>query len=156
MGADEGGNLVPGRFHRLCKLVNCALAFIGPCPCSRLHLGGGAGNPRCTDPDSRTFERVSERRDCSRLARAHALKQQFRLAIEQLKDFPFEAAIAERHAREMIAVEDRHLQRFGLRALVCITAACAISASQPFLLAKSLARSGSNPGKCKAAKEDGG
>src|SRR6188508_2811381 len=127
MGADEGGNLVPGRFHRLCKLVNCALAFIGPCPCSRLHLGGGAGNPRCSDPDSRTFERVSERRDCSRLARAHAPEQQFRLAIEQLKDFPFEAAIADGHAREMIAVEPRPPRRSALPVLAYIDAACAIS-----------------------------
>src|SRR6186997_2850023 len=137
MGTDQGGNRRAGLFHRLCKLLNRAAAFTGLCLCSRFDLGGSTGNPRCTDSDSRSFERVSERRDCSRLARAHTLEQQFRLAIEQLKNFPFEAAIAERYAREM-------------------TAACAISASQPFLLAKSLARSGSNPGKCKAAKEDGG
>ena len=81
---------------------------------------GGAGNPRCSDPDSRTFERVSERRDCSRLARAHAPEQQFRLTIEELKNFPFEAAITECHAREVIAVEHRYLQRFGFRTLVYI------------------------------------
>lgn len=120
MGADQGGNLGPGLFYSLCKLVNCTAAFTGLCLCSRLYLGGGVGNPRRTNPDSRSFERVGERRDCSRLARTHALEQQFRLAIEQLKDFPFEAAIAERHAREMIAVEHRYLQRFGLRALVHI------------------------------------
>src|SRR4029078_7474417 len=117
MGTDQGGNRRAGLFHRLSKLLNRAAAFTGLCLCSRFDLGGSTGHPGCTDSDSRSFERVSERRDCSRLARAHALEQQFRLAIEQLKDFPFEAAIAERHSREMIAVEQPHLQRFALRAL---------------------------------------
>ena len=120
MGTDQGGNRRAGLFHRLCKLLNRAAAFTGLCLCSRFDLGGSTGNPRCTDSDSRSFERVSERRDCSRLARAHTLEQQFRLAIEQLKNFPFEAAIAERYARKMIAVEHRHLQRFGLRTLVYV------------------------------------
>jgi len=120
MGTDQGGNRRAGLFHRLYKLLNRAAAFTGLCLCSRFDLGGSTGNPRCTDSDSRSFERVSERRDCSRLARAHTLEQQFRLAIEQLKNFPFEAAIAERYARKMIAVEHRHLQRFGLRTLVYV------------------------------------
>jgi hypothetical protein len=120
MGADQGGYLGSGRFYSLCKLVNRTAHFTGLCLCSRLYLGGGTGNSPRTYPDGRPFERVGERRDCSRLTRAHALEQQFRLAVEQLKDFPFEASIAERHAREMIAVEHRCIQRFVLRALIYV------------------------------------
>jgi hypothetical protein len=82
MGADQGGNLGSGLFYSLCELVNRTAHFIGLCLCSRLYLSGGTGNSLCADPDSRPFERVGERRDCSRLARAHALEQQFRLAVE--------------------------------------------------------------------------
>ena len=82
MGADQDGNLGSGLFYGLCKLVNRTAHFTGLCLCSRLYIGGGTGNPLRTDPDSRPFERVSERRDCSRLARAHALEQQFRLVVE--------------------------------------------------------------------------
>ncbi|HEY6860811.1 MAG TPA: hypothetical protein VI358_13595, partial [Pseudolabrys sp.] len=89
MGADQGGNFSPGLFDSLRKLVNRSIAFAGFCACSRLDVGGSRGNPHRADPDSRPFEGVGERDDCSRLARAHAFKQQFRLAIKQLKNFPF-------------------------------------------------------------------
>jgi hypothetical protein len=116
MGADQGGNLASGLFDSLCKLVNRAAAFAGSRLCSRLQLSGSGGNPGRTDANSRSFECVGERGNRSRLACAHALKQEFRLAIEQLKDFPFETSVAESYAREMLAVEYRHLERFRLRA----------------------------------------
>jgi len=82
MGADRGGNLASGLFYSLCKLVKGTAHFTGLCLCSRLYIGGDTGNPFRTDPDSRPFKRLSERRDCGRLAHAHALEQQFRLAVE--------------------------------------------------------------------------
>ena len=120
MGADQGGNLRPGLFHRLSKLGNRAAAFTGFRLSDQLRFGRSTGNPRRANSDSRSFQCVGECGNRSRLARPHTIEQQFRLAIEQLKDFPLEAAVAESHSREMITVEHRHLQCFGLCALVYI------------------------------------
>jgi hypothetical protein len=148
MSADQGGNLRPSLFHRLCKLGNRAIAFTGLCVCDRLGLGGGTGNLCRTDSDGRSFERVGERYDCSRLAPAHAIEQQFGLTIEQLKHFQFQAAVAECHARKVSTVENRNLRCVGLYPLGCLDRGLRHPALPVlFLLAKSLTRSGSNPGK---------
>jgi hypothetical protein len=156
MGVDQRGNLRPSLFHCLRKLCNRAIAFTRPCQRDRLRLGGCASNPRRADSDSRTFEGVGECHDRSRLTSAHAIEQQFRLAVEQLKDVPLKAAITKCHAREVSTVENRDLRHISLRASLRAFGnpdrGLRHFGLPDFLLAKSLARSGSNPGKCKAAK----
>jgi len=39
----------------------------------------------------------------------HAAEQHFGLAVEQLKDLPFEVPVAERRARQMSDVDRRHV-----------------------------------------------
>ena len=52
-------------------------------------------------PDAEPLQRMRQRRHRLRLAAAHARQQQTGLPVEQLQHLALEAAVAERHAREM-------------------------------------------------------
>ena len=57
----------------------------------------------------RALKRMRRRRGTSRLGTDDALKHQRGLADENLQNLAFKAAIAERHAPEVIRIDDRRL-----------------------------------------------
>ena len=58
-------------------------------------------------PDAEPLSVCASVADRLRLAAAHARQQQTGLPVEQLQHLALEAAVAERHAREMAAVDGR-------------------------------------------------
>ena len=79
---------------------------------------GGLRHAARTDAGRRTFQRMRQRGDGRWFTAAHARDQKLRLTVEQREHFALEAAVAERHAREMAAV-DRHVRCLG-DALNCL------------------------------------
>ena len=97
---------------------------------------GGCGSLRdavSTDTDCGSFQRMRQRGDRGRLASAHTRHQQFGLPLEQLQDFPFQAAVVEGHARQVRAIEHGISVRRPFRSKM-LTAPCAIPASRELYL----------------------
>ena len=74
---------------------------------SLLDRRGRARDVVGADAGGRAVQRMRQRRHRLRLAAAHARQQQTGLPVEQLQHLALEAAVAERHAREMAAVDGR-------------------------------------------------
>lgn len=123
LNADQGRNLDPCLLNRMGELHDCKTALAGSCLCDLFRVCRCVRNTHRSNSDSRSLQRVSKCGDRRGFTRTHPIKEQFGLAIEQLKYLPFQASVAKRHAREAISIEHLPLRyiKLGVFGFGCLS-----------------------------------